>query len=154
MRKGVRAIIAVLVVASLALVAGCGGDDDDATASLTKQQFIKQANAICKQSRTEVGERLQAAEKLIKPGETVKTDAGREKVVETVLTPVFKTRLEKFKSLSPPEGDEEEVEEIVEGMELAVQRLERNPLPAFYNVTQFKEANERSAAYGLKDCVA
>ncbi len=51
-----------------------------------------------------------------------------------------------------PEGDEQQVEDIVKAMEKSVENVEAKPLVALRNTTQFAEANELAKKYGLDDC--
>jgi hypothetical protein len=44
-------MLALGLVAVAALVAGCGSDDDDASASSDKAAFVKEANALCAKER-------------------------------------------------------------------------------------------------------
>jgi hypothetical protein len=55
-----RLILAICGVLAIALVtAGCGGGDDETTATLTKAQFIKQADGICSAAEDELDSKFE-----------------------------------------------------------------------------------------------
>lgn len=152
MKKGVfLSLLGVLAVMSLAIV-GCGDGDDETTASLTRAEFVSQANAVCVRGTKERSAKFREAAKEAKPGQTF-SDADREQVVRDVLIPPYRKVIEDLKKLGAPEGDEQEVEAIVEAMEEAADKVEADPGPAVQSTVQFTEANKLSAEYGLTDCV-
>jgi hypothetical protein len=96
----VRAGLACLV--GVALLAGCGGsggDGDDG--SLTKEEWIAEADALCKQSLAEVNA-------IPEP----KTEDDFDEYLTDVLAAARRFDPE-FAALEPPEGDEETVRKLV-----------------------------------------
>lgn len=148
MKKGTILTLVAAVVALLAF-AGCGGGDE--TTSLTKAEFTKQANAGCKEHTKEREELFQAAIKEIDSSEATRADQA--KLIDEVLIPPFEKDIENLKSLGAPEGDEEQVKEIIQAMEKAVKKVEAKPLVALRSSSQFAEARAAAVKYGLNDCV-
>ena len=81
MSKLLTAAVAAAVLA--ALVAGCGGGGDtttDETVTLTKAEFIKQGDAICKEGNEEIEagfEKFAEENEIPKSGEPDKSRASR-----------------------------------------------------------------------------
>lgn len=148
MRKGtIAAALAALAALSLIIV-GCGGGDS--TASLTKAQYVKQGNAICKKGEEERTALLQSATENVN---REFTDAEKEKVVTTVFVAPYRQTIEKLKALPSPEGEEEKTEAIVKAMEKGVKELEADPLKGLEDISQFEEPNKLASGYGLDNCV-
>lgn len=147
MKKGAfLALTAAL--AALLVFAGCGGDDE--TSALTKAEFTKQANAGCKEHDQERNELFKEVSNEIDPSEVTRAD--QEMLITDVLLPPYEKDIENLQSLGAPAGDEQRVEEIIEAMEKAVEKVEAKPLVALRNSNQFAEANALAAKYGLDDC--
>jgi hypothetical protein len=147
--------IAVLV-ALAALVAGCGGGDDttDETVTLTKAEFIKQGDAICKQGNEEIEEGFEdfAEENDVPKNKEPSNEQGVE-IVETVILPNVQQQAEEIRELGAPEGDEEQVDELVTSLEDAVAEGEDDPEILFNDDTDpFAEVNRQATAYGFKVC--
>lgn len=149
MSKGACGSLLGIVVLLFALVAaGCGGGDD--TESLSKSQFLKQGNAICKEGEEERGKLIIDASGKLKQEASVEE---QEDLVLEVL-PTYEKTTRELDELGAPEGDEEKVDAIVEAMEEAAEKVEANPGTALVANVPFKEANEQVEKYGLKSCVA
>lgn len=149
MRQGALAII--VAVAVTAALAGCGGGDSDSSASLSKPQFVKQANALCKQEWQEGRE-----EALGKIGNEFSPNANfaeKEKALAILLRP-YETTTTKLSELGAPAGDEQEMEAIVSAMEKAAVDVKKNPSTAFESDLPFRKANQLVEDYGLKQCQA
>ncbi len=80
-----KRLFALFAVLALALVAaGCGGGSD----SISKQQFITQADAICKQGQRQIQTQIEAyAKKVGLSGKTQPTDAQATEIANTILIP-------------------------------------------------------------------
>jgi hypothetical protein len=140
----------VLAVVALALViAGCGGGDE--TTALTKGQFLKEGNEICKQQTEKRNAEIRA---LIEGKDQRKLLplARREKLVLETL-PTYAEVPKKLNALGAPEGDEKEIEAITKAMEAAVKSVEANPKEALESTKQFFKASKLASEYGLEECV-
>ena len=147
MKKGAFPALLAILIAMLA-IAGCGGGDD--TSSLTKAEFTKQANAGCKEHTKEREKLFKEVSATIDPSEVTRKD--QEMLISDVLLPPYEKDIENIQSLGAPEGDEQQVEDIVKAMEKSVENVEAKPLVALRDTSQFAEANELAKKYGLDDC--
>ncbi|MGN6258582.1 MAG: hypothetical protein ACTHN3_12675 [Solirubrobacterales bacterium] len=149
MSKGKFFAVLAALAAMLLLAVGCGGGGDS---SLTRAEFVKQGNAICKEGEKERGKMIEGALKLVKPGEEA-TTADQEKVVQTALVGPYRKMAKKLEGLEAPQGDEETIESLIKAMEEAAQKAEDKPLANLHSDSQFAEANKIAAKYGLNSCV-
>lgn len=141
-------LIALGVVCLALLAAGCGGND---STSLTKAEFIKQGDAICKETDKSQNQKIRAY--LAENPKTPSTKANTEKVI-SVAFPQIKAEVEELAALDPPSGDEEEIEAIVAGVEEGLEEAEKNPVST--NKTgagnPFDEVGKLARKYGFKEC--
>jgi hypothetical protein len=144
-------IVAVLAAVSL-LIAGCGGGSDDTTSSLTRAQFVKQGNTLCKKSEEEKGKALSALISKLDPNKPV-TMKRKEQLVLTVVLPPYEQTTKDLENLGVPDGDEEEVEAILAARQEATAKTKADPSVAVNSVQDFEKANKLAAKYGLTSCV-
>jgi hypothetical protein len=143
------AAAAVLVM----LVAGCGGGDEttDETVTLTKAEFIKQGDAICKkgndQSEKEAEEFAEENDFTLEKA----SDDQLEEAVSEVLVPSLNQQAEEIDALGAPEGDEEQVEELVVSLENAADEIEDKPGLVFEGEV-LEEPEKLAQDYGFKVC--
>lgn len=154
MSKLLTAAAAAAVLA--ALVAGCGGGDEttDETVTLTKVEFIKQGDAICQAGNKEIEEGFEefAKENNLPENKEPSKEQGVE-LVETVLLPNIQQQGEELRELGAPEGDEEQVEEILDSLDEAVAEGEDDPESLFSGDTDpFGKPNQMASDYGFKVC--
>jgi hypothetical protein len=152
-----RASLAVLaaLVALAAIVAGCGSDDDsDTTASLTKTEFIKQADAICAKSEKQVSTEFEdfAKENDI-PLDKEPSEEQSEELVEEVLIPSVQDQADGIRDLGLPSGDEDRVEAMLDALDEAIEEAEDDPAALFASGSDpFAKANKLASDYGLEVC--
>ncbi len=142
-RSPIASLFAVLgVAASLTLPIGCGGDEEQ----LTKAQFLKQGNAICKQAGAEqAGLASHYKKGQVAPGEF--------EVVTAVFVPPMERELRRLKALAPPQDDDKQVLAILEGIEKGIKDAKFDYLDLFVKETDpFDQANEKAQKYGLDIC--
>jgi len=144
--------VGVLVIALSC--AGCGGDDASSSSrSISKEEFVVKADAVCKRGtkRMEAGLAgfLTSGEKLQKPSQ-----AESEKFIVTVLTPSLKREIKEIQALGVPEGDEEKVGAIVDALEEGLETAEDNPdvIAAGSTDIVFGIASRLAGEYGLETC--
>jgi len=156
LNKGLIAVVAgVLAVALFA--AGCGSSSDttESTASLTKAAFLKQGNAICAAGNKEINAGF---EKFFKENEFSKkkqpTQAQLEEAAEEIAIPSIRKQIDGIRALGAPSGEEEQVNEIVDTAEEALEEGEEDPaaLVSEENGNLFAKANKLADAYGLTAC--
>lgn len=157
-----RALASLLGALVLALIAaGCGGGGDDSSgdgtdsgssSSLTKAEFIKQGDEICKQGDAAIeGEANEFAEENGIDTENP-TEAEQEEVIEQVVGPAIKRQSEEIADLGPPEGEEEAVEEIVAAVGRGAEEIEEDPKAVVNGENPLAEASKLAKAYGFKQC--
>jgi hypothetical protein len=160
------AIIAALVCAAFAVaVAGCGGGDDSSSttastgvsgatgasgAPLTKEQFIQQADAICQEGNQAT---RQAANDLFSNGQQP-TDEQVSQYVNDTLVPTIQSEVDQIGALTPPAGDEDDVQAILAAVSDALDQVKQSPssLLASGDEGPFAEADRLAVDYGLKVC--
>ena len=153
-------ILALLIALAVALpVVGCGDDDDDdaggdggTTTSagggepLSKQEFISQADRICAQGDAEID----------RGGQEFAGTSGEEvdELVLTVIAPGYRDQIEQIRELTPPEGDEAEIDEFLNTFEDGIEQLEADPsqLANGEALKTIVEARSLAFEYGFKSC--
>ena len=154
MNKASLAAVTALV-ALAALIAGCGGGGDttDETVTLTKTEFIKQGDAICKQG-SETSEK--EAEEFAEDHNFKLEKASKEQLeeaVSAVLVPNLMRQAEELDALGAPKGDEDEVEQIIASLEDAAEKIGDKPSLVFASKV-LQKATEQAENYGLQVCGA
>lgn len=141
------ALIALLALAGL--IAGCGGGGDSTTvttSSLSKAAFVKKANAICEEGRSQALAYKPASEK------------GSEKQVVTAtihegILPAIQEAMEEVRELGAPEGDEAKVEAIIVGNEEMVERAKGKSYKYLAEMEEdFLPIAEKARSYGIDGC--
>lgn len=160
-----KPLMLLLIIASTAaLAAGCGEDEDSsassgseagiATSSLSKDEFVKQANEICKSEREDLTTKITAYQEKNPPGEKSPNVAMAEGV-QAVILPGLENEIAQIRELGAPEGDEDEVDEILVAQEDGIDKVaalkEIEPVEDAWE-RHFDPANKLMVAYGLKDC--
>lgn len=133
-------------VAFALVVSGCGGGGSN---SLTKAEFAKKADEICRRGESERAEVLKAAGQKFS-GKKV-TAADQEQLILEAL-PSYEKSAQKIQELGAPEGGEKEAEALVEAMEEAAENVKADPGTATTGNVPFKKANEAAEAIGAKGC--
>lgn len=165
------------LVAIVALATGCGSSDSSGTSGsetgstsagstdgttqdasgdsngkpLSKPEFVKQADAICEKVPQRYNTKLEQmnvkAEK--EKNEIVSTEEGN---LKAAVPPLYEA-VEELEGLSPPSGDEKEVEAIIASLESAAKGVEKKPSSELTGPkSPFAEFQKLSGEYGLKFC--
>ena len=147
MSKGaIGSIVGIVAVAFAPVISGCGGGGGD---SLTKAEFAKKADEICRRGESERAEAIQAVSQEFS-GKKI-TAADQEKVVLKAL-PSYEKEAERIAELGAPEGAEKKAEALVEAMEEAAENVKADPGTATTGSIPFKKANELAEDIGAKGC--
>jgi hypothetical protein len=158
-RKLALALLAMLAL--VALVAGCGGggsssssdtgSSDSGGEAPTKAVFIKEADKVCGQAEDELVEEVKdfAKENGI-PLEKEPSEAQQGELFRAVILPNIDRQAEEIAALTPPEGDEETVEDLTNTLaEEVAEAEEESGGPAEDTLAG---ATKKARAYGLKIC--
>lgn len=155
MNKGLIAVLVGMLAGAL-LVAGCGSDSStgDTTASITKAEFVKQGNAICKEGNEEIeGEFEKFAKENNLSEKKAPTEAQLEEAAEQFLIPAITRQVEGLRALGAPSGEEEKVNTLLDNAETALEEVEEDPsLLSGENSEPFEDVNKEARAVGLTTC--
>lgn len=121
-------------VAVIVLISGCGGSSSgsgssdsgkDEASAPTKAEFLRSAEAICVQTDKVQDSELEDFRN--KYPEADSSAEWNEKAVAAAGLPPVLDEAERLDGLTPPSGDEKEIEAIVVGLEEAVQEGMADP---------------------------
>jgi hypothetical protein len=161
-------MLLALALATGLIAAGCGDDDDDTAATtssptttaaatgatgatgepLSKDEFITQADAICKAGDKKIDA---AAQETFSGGQP--SQAEQEQFVTEDVVPNIQEQIDGLRALTPPEGDEEEVSAILDSAQDAIDQTEADPGALTEGGDDpFSEANQLAEEYGLEVC--
>jgi hypothetical protein len=152
MRKGLLALLAGVLATGL-ITAGCGGDDDDgnggsdSATALSKPDYVRQANKICKDADAALSNELQDRYPNGAPSE----QADVEEAVSEVIVPNFEGQLEDLRALPAPKGDEDTVAAIYDELESAIGKAKEDP-GSLTTGDPFLKATGLAHDYGLSEC--
>lgn len=147
---------AIVAAAAIALAGiGCGGGDEESTMAeaeaeqaLTKEEFITQADQICADGDAELEQAFNELDPDIQPSDEEATTF----ITDTVL-PNLHGQADAIGELPAPEGDEEQVDEIVTALNSAIDEAEADPTGAITGGKDtFAEVNTLAQDYGLTKC--
>lgn len=145
-RRAFTILIGVAAVA--ALIAGCG---DDSSASLTKAQFKKQANAECERITNRAANELQDyAEKEVEGLNLTKDD--QLALIDTVIVPSLRDQIEALESLEPPAADKENIDALIGELDAIATEAEEDPFAVAKVDSPFEASEKRAKEYGLRWC--
>jgi hypothetical protein len=161
--KGVWLLLAAMAAL---LVGGCGGSDNSEagasggeitveTGSLSKAQFIKRADEMCRKDRAQAVREFQAF--MSETGQSTQLSPQEEKarlgeVVDTILVPIYEKLIDQLAALGAPEGGEQEVAGFLGAVRRVLDRLEGDPTLLNSLNNPFTPASERARKYGLTGC--
>ena len=147
MRKRIGLLVIIVAVALGA--AGCGGDDEESTTTaetLTKEEFITQADQICADGDAEINE----------AGAELGQDPSEEDLsafIEETVLPNLQDQREQIAELGVPEGDQGETEELLTELDSALEEATTDPSALFSQAGDpFAEVNQLAKEYGLSEC--
>ncbi len=138
-------LAACAVTVLLALAAGCGGDSAPAP---TKDEFVAQANEICLEGDKEL---RAASQDLAAEGRP--SDEEINQFISDEVVPNIEDQAAQIRDLGAPEGDEDQVNAIVDALDQAVEETKADPGGVSGGSgTPFDEVNQLAQDYGLTDC--
>jgi hypothetical protein len=153
-----RLAITMLGALAALAIAACGDDDDQSTtttttAALTKQQFVRDANKICRSSDDKI-ERASSQFFANAPPNQEPPPAEIEQFGKRTVFPTIQAEIDRIKALGAPEGDEDQVSAILEATQAGLEKLEQNPqqLAKGGAAPAFEQAQKLAGDYGLDQC--
>jgi hypothetical protein len=142
-------VVAVTVIA----VAGCGGGGSKSTSSsastshLTKAEFLKRGNAICKRGNDQINAQ---AKQMFKPHERPSA-AKRKQFGESAIS-IIQGEINGVRALRAPAGDQATINKIADTAHKDLDKVKTDPALLTTNGDPFKDANNLANAYGLTAC--
>jgi hypothetical protein len=152
--RGSAALVGLLALLALVIGAGCGGGDDEES-SLTKAEFVKQADAICARQDDAKNKALEEAfrEQGDKNLKGQKAQEAQEEIIADAALPPIDQMVEELADLGAPSGEEEKAEAMVEAFEEEVGNIEGDLKGTVEGkVGLFDKANKLAQELGLKSC--
>lgn len=153
--RGPIALLAGVLAVALSLVGCGGGGSDPSTSSLSKAEFIKKADAICKAGgkRTQSEFTAYVEEKKIS-AKNEPTPAQFAEVSDEIQIPAYKRQVGEIRALGVPAGEEEQITALLDALDVGIEKIEdADPQEALESSNKmFAEADDLAEAYGLKVC--
>jgi hypothetical protein len=166
-RKIAATLFAVLAMA--VVVAGCGGgssssstggdstgggstEADSGGAAPTKAVFIKEGDEICTGEENELNKEIEAfaKENNIDLKKDELSSAQETELFQELVLPNIAKQAEEIAALTPPEGDEETIEDLTDTLTSEVEEAEdAGGKPASDTLAG---ATKKAKAYGFKSC--
>ncbi len=155
--------LAALAVGATLLIAGCGGGDDEGDTSsttssatgatgvsgepLTHEEFVAQGDEICATGDEEI--EAAAAEQFGDAGPQNEQEVSE--FAEAVVIPSIQAQHDGISALTPPDGEEEEVEALLAELQTALDELSDDPA-LLTSSTAFEDVNKRASDFGFTNC--
>jgi hypothetical protein len=145
------------IVAVGLIAAGCGSDDNgnddssssssgtgtDTTASLSKAQWIEQADAICKESNATI--------EAGSPGNDATAQEVDAYVTDTIV-PAVQSQLDDIRALGTPTEEGDQADAIIQEAQTALDQLKADPTALSKGQDPFADANADAQSFGMKEC--
>jgi hypothetical protein len=148
--------IATAALAAGALLAGCGSSGDSATSAtsepLSKQQFVKQANAICEKRLQEKDATVQNTLRRLATADRKSAERQLEEVITEDALPGYQKIIDEIDALTPPPKDVATVDGFLAKAKAAQREAEENPA-ALLASNPFMDATKAAQKYGLDSCL-
>lgn len=148
-RGFVKSMAGLLLAAGVLALLGCGGDSGGS--SLTKAEFTKKANELCKRGNEEREEAKarKANELKLKPGEIATPSEQKQVVLAAVVG--YEKSTEMLKELIPSD-QAERMEPVIKAREEVAEVVRTSTGLVKATFPAIKKANDLALQYGLNEC--
>jgi hypothetical protein len=146
---GKQAIVLFATATTAALfMLGCGGD----SASISKAEFTKKAEAACKKGEESIRKDFKVF--AAKYGSAKKpTKAELAALANAVFSGTIEAEVRELQAIDIPSGDEEQVEALIDAREESLKGVEAEPEEAIADSKKvFGKASKLAKEYGLEAC--
>jgi hypothetical protein len=154
----IRSFSALIAVLALVLLAGgCGGGSGEITVqtgSLSKAEFIKQADAICTAARTEF---IAKYTSFVRANKSAFENGKHEsalmyEALESIVTPNYEGEIEKISTLGAPGDYAPKVASFLNSVQKRLDEVHERPAELLATPYPFKEPEDVAKTAGLKGC--
>jgi len=166
MSRCVRAVLGGMLVVGAMLVVACGGGSgEQEDEGPTRQEYIAEVDALCREVTMESRERNRELQALVDGSGSFASRLRKAAPLLSETYDVQKTKLDRFKRIEPPADDREQIRQVTTAAEAALKQLrdavpiaERGDLKSFIDVifdaTGARARSERlGTTYGFReDC--
>lgn len=150
--------LSAIALAVMMTAVGCGSSSNHGRQSainddpsITKDDFIKKADAICRRTDSVQRKRLAAYEKAHPT--VVVAGATGEKIVKMLLLPPIATEIQQIAALGFPRDTNQQLKPILAGWKAALRASERDPgLIMGFGEGPFGRPDKLAATFGFSDC--
>jgi hypothetical protein len=149
-------------LAFASLLTGCGGGQGASasnaaeTTTLTKAEFIKKADEICRKADISQDDKgLVYRNKHARELEKLPPIAAEEKLIVAIIIPSIRQQAKEMEALGAPKGEGKKLESFVAGIEAGLKRAEKHPYHIEWEYpTQnpFFAVDEALGKYGFAYC--
>jgi hypothetical protein len=158
----IRSLFLLAAAVALLLAAGgCGGSDSSASengevtvesGSLSKAQFVKQADAICQKRVVEVQLKFRPLSRSFASASPAEQEAEASKFVNDVIVPAYEEQIEEVSALGAPSGEEEKVAAVLNAIQARLGDAKEDPSKFLQTASPFAKAAKLGRAYGFTVC--
>lgn len=149
-RRPIGGLTTCVATLSLGLVLSACGGGGSTTATISKAEFLKQGDAICKDGNEQIEA---AAERQFPKSSGRPSQAEQVKFATQTVIPNIQHQIDAIKALGAPEGDEATVETITSEAQSALDEAKKDPTVLTSNGPgPFAKADKFTNSYGLTAC--
>ena len=126
-----RTLLTAIVLAAATLAAGCGGGGDSKAKqdnALTRPQYIKQVDAVCRKTAQQSKPTNRKLQALVNGSGTFSSRLKKAAPLLHTTYRLQKAKLDRIKAMAPPAKDRAQVAEVVKASAAALAEF-RNGLP-------------------------
>jgi hypothetical protein len=143
----------VFALAAATVGAGCGGDSVATTiptSSITKAEFVKKANAICKPGAARLLSEVTAYQKKHIDEVSVKLIPN---TARAIIRPALQSQIDQIRNLGAPRGDASELEKFFATLLHGVNEIINQKATTFEEVEgRLVPADDIAKRYGIDQC--
>jgi hypothetical protein len=147
-------------LATVLIVAGCGGSGDEPT-QISRAAFVRKGGAICLATKRQIRSDFEAYRKGPQGKEIERAEKANEltpeeaaaKVGNELIIPAMREELEEFQALEVPPGGDAEVAALLGAFEEGIEKAVRHPERVATDGTEaFGKSGRLADDYGLEGC--
>lgn len=151
-----RFALSLIAAAGALAVAACGDDDGGSTtttSTLTKGQFVREANKICQQT----DDKIERASKKFFADAPADEEAPPSEIAEfaqKTAFPAIEGEISRIRALGAPASDEDEVKAMLDAAEEGFEKLKQNPdeIASGAAAPALEKFDKLAGDYGLDKC--